>query len=218
MQNRQIKRAHGASKNSRRRHAVNLLLVGSDGAFASDASRKFLDDLHLHVVARASDLSDAAACLSSGAIDLLLLSNEFSEERLSLFARALRCRGFVGLMLQSADSPGIVPQPAEIEANEIRAGDFAVDLSTRQIWLRGVEVPCTPKEFALLTFLCKHPEEPLSYRTLLAAVWGNPANSSHALRVLIRSIRAKIESTTSPRYIVTMHRLGYRFCPSPKLQ
>jgi len=194
---------------------VNLLLVGSEDAFKNDASRRFLDGLHAQVVARASDLSDAAACLDSGTIDLLLLSNEFREEKLSVFARDVRCRGFAGLMLQSADSPAEIPELEPSKSNAIHVGDFAVDLSTRQFWLRGVETPCTPKEFELLTFLCRHPEEPLSHKTLLAAVWGNPSASPHMLRVLIRSLRVRIESAAAPRYIVTQRQFGYRFDPSP---
>ncbi len=195
---------------------MNLLLVGSEGAFKSHVAERFLDRLHLQVIARASTLSEAVTWLESGAIDVFLLSNEFREENLSLFARDARCRGFAGLILRSADTPEGICDVESHETNTIRIGDFVIDISSRQFWVCGVEIPCTPKEFELLRFFCGHPEKPLSHKTLLTALWGNPGASPHILRVLIRAVRAKIETTAPPRYIVTQRQVGYRFIPSPQ--
>lgn len=195
---------------------MNLLLVGSEGAFKSDAAERFLDRLHLQVIARASTLSEAFACLESGTIDLFLLSSEFREEKLSLFARDARCRGFSGLILRSADTSEGISDAEAHELNMIRIGDFALDASSRQFWIHGIEIACTPKEFELLRFFCRHPEKPLSHESLLTAIWGNRSGSPHILRVLVRALRAKIESTVPPRYIVTQRQFGYRFIPSPQ--
>jgi DNA-binding winged helix-turn-helix (wHTH) protein len=207
------KSAYGASRRSRRPPPMNLLLVGSESAFKSDAAERLLDGLHLHVIARASTLSEAFSCLESGTIDLFLLSSEFREEKLSLFARDVRCHGFSGLILRSADTPEGV---SAVDSSTIRSGDFVIDLSSHQFWIRGVETPCTRKEFELLKFLCRHPGELLSRETLLGVLWRNSAASPHNLRVLIRAVRAKIETTIPPRYIVTQRGLGYRFIPSPQ--
>jgi DNA-binding winged helix-turn-helix (wHTH) protein len=193
---------------------MNLLLVGSEEAFRSYAAERFLDGLHLHVVARASTLAEAAACLDSGMIDLFLLSSEFQEEWLSLFARDARCRGFSGLILRAADMPRALSESDSHELNTMRIGDFVIDIATRQIWVRGIEISCTPKEFELLRFFCRNPERPISHKALLQALWGNPAASPHILRVLVRALRAKIETTIRPRYIVTKRQFGYRFIPS----
>jgi len=196
---------------------MNLLLVGSESAFKGDAAKSFLERTHLNVIARASTLSEAVACLELGSIDLFLLSSEFREEKLSLFTRDARCRGFAGLILRSADPPEAALDALPHESHIIRAGDFELDTSSRQFWVRGVETTCTPKEFELMRFLCLHPERPLSHKTLLTAIWGISDASPHILRVLVRAVRAKIETTGPPRYIVTHHQFGYRFIPSPGL-
>jgi hypothetical protein len=43
---------------------MNQLLVGSESAFKGGAAERFLDRIHLHVVARAASLSEAATCWS----------------------------------------------------------------------------------------------------------------------------------------------------------
>lgn len=216
MQTHSTKRALPASPRPRRGHRMNLLLVGSEVAFKSEAAKRFLDGLHLHVVARASTLSEAAACLESGTIDLFLLSSEFREERLSLFANDARCRGFSGLILRSADMPQLLSEAELQEMNTMHIGDFVIDASSHQVWVRGIEISCTPKEFELLRFFCRNPERPISHKTLLQALWGNSTASPHILRVLVRAVRAKIETSMRPRYIVTKRQFGYRFIPSPQ--
>jgi DNA-binding winged helix-turn-helix (wHTH) protein len=195
---------------------MNLLLVGSELAFKSDAAERFLDGPHLHVIARASTLSEAAACLESGTIDLFLLSSEFRGGPISLFASDARCRGFSGLILRSADIPQLLSDAESHEMNSMRIGDFMIDVLSRQVWVRGVEILCTPKEFELLRFFCRNPERPIGHKTLLQALWGNPTASPHILRVLVRAVRSKIETSLRPRYIVTKRQFGYQFIPSPQ--
>jgi DNA-binding response OmpR family regulator len=45
--------------------------------------------------------------------------------------------------------------------------------------------------------------------------WRNPTARVGSLRVLVGTLRAKIEATGTPRYVITERSLGYRFNPSP---
>lgn len=117
---------------------------------------------------------------------------------------------------------GEVPAKAisGIEVSEkrvIHAGDFVIDVPQHRAWVRGAEVPFSPTEFKLLAFFSEHPEELLKHESLLGLISGNPAAARESLRVLIRALRAKIETTEPPRYIVTQRNLGYRFVPSPSI-
>jgi two-component system KDP operon response regulator KdpE len=103
----------------------------------------------------------------------------------------------------------------EPESLVIKAGDFNVDLETRQVTVAGREVHLTPKEFDLLVYFVKHSGKVLTHRTLLAAIWGgNYVEQNEYLRVFVGNLRKKLEPNPStPRYILTEPWIGYRFNP-----
>jgi two-component system KDP operon response regulator KdpE len=103
----------------------------------------------------------------------------------------------------------------ETEPALLEAGDFRVDLESRNVAVSGREVHLTPKEFDLLTYFMKNTGKVLTHRTLLAAVWGaNYVEQNEYLRVFIGNLRKKIETEPSgTRYILTEPWVGYRFEP-----
>jgi DNA-binding response OmpR family regulator len=106
--------------------------------------------------------------------------------------------------------------PDETQGIEpIRVGDFVVDISMHRVWIRGVEIHLTPTQFELLTIFTKHPGELVRSTTLFEMFCRDSTVKRDALRVLICGLRAKIEQSGAPRYIVTERNFGYRFIPSP---
>ncbi len=97
----------------------------------------------------------------------------------------------------------------------MEAGDFRIDLESRNVAVRGRDVHLTPKEFDLLTYFMKHAGKVLTHRTLLAALWGgNYVEQNEYLRVFVGNLRKKIEADAAgPRYILTEPWVGYRFDP-----
>jgi two-component system KDP operon response regulator KdpE len=75
-----------------------------------------------------------------------------------------------------------------------------------------VESACAPKEFNLLGYLVSHPNQVLSDRELLQAVWGPESGTEYErLRVVVNQLRKKIEPTPSrPVILVTVARVGYQ--------
>ncbi|MGH9178855.1 MAG: response regulator transcription factor, partial [Acidimicrobiales bacterium] len=59
----------------------------------------------------------------------------------------------------------------EVEAT-LAVGDIEVDLARHRVLLSGAEVELTPKEFAFLAALARHPGRVLTHRMLLREVWG----------------------------------------------
>jgi DNA-binding winged helix-turn-helix (wHTH) protein len=216
MKAQQTKHGYGASGRSRRSQPMNLLLVGSEEVSKRDDVERMCQSDRFEVLARSSSLLEALACLDSRAIDLVLLSREYRFEELTLFALDARRRGFAGLIWHTVDAPETTAVVEPQDNSPIQAGDFFIEIVSHRVWIRGVETQCSPMEFKLLKFLCRHPEELLSHRTLLESLWGNPKNSAHNLRILICGLRAKVETTASPRYIVSLRSFGYRFIPSPQ--
>lgn len=105
------------------------------------------------------------------------------------------------------------PAATTREVQEIKLGDFHIDLEARTIIVRGQEVHLTPKEYELLIYLIQHPGKVLTHRALLGAVWGGDyTEQTEYLRVFVGQLRKKIEADpTKPRYILTEPWIGYRF-------
>lgn len=103
----------------------------------------------------------------------------------------------------------------EKTATVLEVGDFSMDFAAHKVLVERNEIHLTPKEFDLLAFLLKNPEKVLTHQILLQKVWGSYyAESPEALRVLVGSLRKKIEKDFSkPRYLQTEPWIGYRFIP-----
>ena len=94
----------------------------------------------------------------------------------------------------------------------VRIGGLEIDLLARRVRRDGRDVHLTPKEYAVLVELAKHPGRVLTHGQLLRAVWG-PAHESHVeyLRVTARGLRTKIEPDASrPTIVRTEPGVGYR--------
>jgi len=107
------------------------------------------------------------------------------------------------------------PPTNENTETQLEAGDFRIDLESRNVKVRGREVRLTPKEFDLLSYFMKHAGKVLTHRTLLAAIWGgNYVEQDQYLRVFVGNLRKKLETDGSDRrYLVTEPWVGYRFDP-----
>jgi two-component system sensor histidine kinase KdpD len=102
------------------------------------------------------------------------------------------------------------------EQQPIEAAGVSIDLFRRAVCRDGVEVHLTPKEYAVLAELAKHPGRVLTHGHLLRAGWG-PAQESQTeyLRVAIRALRQKLEPDPArPRLILNEPAVGYRLAIS----
>jgi DNA-binding response OmpR family regulator len=92
-------------------------------------------------------------------------------------------------------------------------GDIQINARTQEVSVSGRFVKLTPTEFALLQHLMVNYDQVLGSSDLIANVWGYDAEGNEELvRVTISRLRRKIEpDPSSPRYIVTVPGVGYRF-------
>lgn len=106
-----------------------------------------------------------------------------------------------------------IPERGDDEAEEMEEGDFKIDPSTREVFIRGEEIHLTPKEFDLLVFLFRNRSRVVTHRSILTAIWGgNFTEQTEYLRVFVGQLRKKIElDAAAPRYILTEPWVGYRF-------
>ncbi len=92
-------------------------------------------------------------------------------------------------------------------------GFLKVDLQRRHVHVNGIKIHLTPTEFKLLVILMENAGRVVTQRDLLEQVWGHEyVDDVYYPRVYIAQLRHKIEpDSSSPTYIQTEHRIGYRF-------
>lgn len=94
----------------------------------------------------------------------------------------------------------------------LEADGVTIDLLRRAVFREGKPVRLSPKEYAVLAELAKHPGRVLSHAHLLRTAWG-PAQEKQIdyLRVAVRGLRQKLERDASqPRLITNEPAVGYR--------
>lgn len=92
-------------------------------------------------------------------------------------------------------------------------GYLRVDLHRRQVYVQGKKLHLTPTEFKLLVVLMENAGKVVNQRDLLEQVWGQEyVDDVYYPRVYVSQLRRKLEADpTNPLYILTEHRIGYRF-------
>ena len=91
-------------------------------------------------------------------------------------------------------------------------GEFYLDASNRIIERNGQRLALAVREFDLLAFLLKHPDQAFSREQLLREVWRWDFGDLSTVTVHVRRVREKIEDDpTRPRRLSTVWGIGYRF-------
>jgi len=98
-------------------------------------------------------------------------------------------------------------------AEVLRVADLQVDLPRMRVSVAGRTVDLTPTEFRLLATLVREPGRVFTRSQLLDAVHGAAFESyGRAIDAHVKNIRRKIEPKAGrPRYLLTVHGVGYRF-------
>jgi two-component system, OmpR family, alkaline phosphatase synthesis response regulator PhoP len=91
--------------------------------------------------------------------------------------------------------------------------DLVIDVSRRQVWVRGEQVDLTTTEFGILSLLAAHPGWVYSRQQIMQQLWdGDFYGDARSADVHIQRIRKKIESDPkAPHYIQTVRGIGYKF-------
>jgi two-component system KDP operon response regulator KdpE len=147
----------------------------------------------LLVVSARDETQEKVAALDLGADDYVTKPFD-TDEVLARLRRALR---------QHIGASG---------GEAIRIGGLEIDLLARRVRRNGEDIHLTPKEYAVLAELAKHPGRVITHGQLLRAVWG-PAHGEHVeyLRVTARGLRTKVEPDASrPTIVKTEPGVGYR--------
>jgi two-component system alkaline phosphatase synthesis response regulator PhoP len=104
------------------------------------------------------------------------------------------------------------------EGGMLRAGSLTIDLQRRGVRVGDTPVELTATEFDLLAILAREPGRPFSRAQLIEQVYDvSYAGFDRTIDAHIKNLRRKIEpDPRSPRYILTIYGVGYKFAESPE--
>ncbi len=137
--------------------------------------------------------NDKELGLDSGADDYL--TKPFSVKELSARIRA------------------VLRRPHTTVANILQIKDLTLDTVKHTLTRGYEEINLLPKEFALLEFFMRHPDEIFSSDALLDRVWHSDSEATpDAVRTCLKRLRKRIDKEASENlsYIQTVPKLGYK--------
>jgi DNA-binding response OmpR family regulator len=92
----------------------------------------------------------------------------------------------------------------------LRIADLEVDTARRVVRRGGASIGLRPKEYALLEFLMRHSDRPLTKTLIIEHVWDIHFDSiSNVVEVHINALRTKIDRGFTPPLIHTVRGVGY---------
>jgi two-component system, OmpR family, response regulator RegX3 len=106
-------------------------------------------------------------------------------------------------------------EPETLTVSTVEAGPVRLDAERHVVTVNGGPVQLPLKEFELLEFLLRNSGRVLTRMQLIDRIWGSDyVGDTKTLDVHVKRLRAKIEpDPASPRHIVTVRGLGYKFEP-----
>jgi DNA-binding response OmpR family regulator len=170
---------------------LDLSLPGKDGLEILDAIRARMPELPVIALTARAAVEQRVQGLDRGANDYV--TKPFSFEELLARVRAqLRA-------------------PGQRESSVLEAADIRMDLRTRRVERDGHEVQLTAREFEVLAYLMRHPDQVLSREQILNAVWGFDFEpGTKVLEVYVGYLRRKLGQAGRPDPIETVRNVGYR--------
>ena len=173
---------------------IDWMLPGRDGPSICRTLRNSRKTIPILMLTARSQVEDRVLGLESGADDYLIKPFDFSE----LIARIHS--------LSRRYSPG------SIDPSEIRAGSIVMDTKAHSIRRKEKNIELTKREWDLLEFFLRHPDQTLSRNEILDYVWTNENNvQTEMVDVYISYLRQKITVKGMRDPIQTVRGFGYMF-------
>ena len=109
----------------------------------------------------------------------------------------------------------VLRRAAPEDTRVLAFADVEVDLTRRVVSKQGKELRMTRAEYNLLTFFLQNPDRALTREVILNSVWGYDwFPNTRTVDAHVVRLRQKLEpDPASPRHLLTVHGVGYRFMP-----
>lgn len=170
---------------------LDLMLPSMDGHEICKQVRAWNITIPILVLTARAETDTKVELLLSGADDYLVKPFSFAE--LTARIRALLRR------------------PVESLPETLKVGDLELNAVERRVTRSGEEIPLTLKEFGLLEYFMRHPNQVVNREDLLSHLWDfNYAGFSNVVDVHVKNLRRKIGEGNSGTVLETVRGIGYR--------
>ncbi|MDO5390699.1 MAG: response regulator transcription factor [Eubacteriales bacterium] len=183
---------------------LDVMMPGISGYKTCEEIRKRSNVPVLFLTAKDQE-SDKLLGLMSGGDDYLV--KPFSYAELFVRVKALLRRHLI------YDKAGEKVEPKKYD-EWIEAKNIRINTQNNCIYVNGIEISLTEKEYSILLLFMKNPGKIFSVQNLYESVWEVPYlySSGNTVMVHIRRLRKKIEEDPqNPKLIVSVWGKGYRF-------
>jgi DNA-binding response OmpR family regulator len=168
---------------------LDLMLPGRSGLQVLRDIRARKPSLPVLILTARDSVEARVAGLDSGADDYM--SKPFALAELTARLRALLRRG----------------SPREVR---LRVADLEMDTIRRTVTRAGRPIDLKPKEYALLEFLMRNSDRPVTRSLIIEHVWDIHFDSvSNVVEVHVNALRSKIDRGFSPALLQTVRGVGY---------
>ncbi len=150
------------------------------------------------------DTDDLVQGLSDGADDYVM--KPFTPQELMARIQAL---------LRRVESKWLESSEKKKPKGLVTYGDLEIDHETLRVFRKDKEITLTHTEGALLAVFLENVGEPVTREVLSDKIWGDKEISTDRLvDIQVSRLRIKLEEDiSSPRYIRTVRKVGYKFAP-----
>jgi two-component system, OmpR family, response regulator len=170
---------------------LDVMLPGRDGMAVLRAIRHSKPELPVIMLTARDAVEDKVAGLDAGATDYV--TKPFSFDELTARVRAHLRR------------------PTATDSTALAAAGIEMDLLSREVRFDDRSVRLSAREFDLLAYFMRHPNQVLSREQILSAVWGYDFDPrTNVVEVYVGYLRRKLGAGQRPAPIETMRSVGYR--------
>lgn len=179
---------------------LDIMMPGVDGITVCKELRKQSSEIGIIMLTAKTQEMDKITGLMGGADDYV--TKPFSPSELVARVDAVYRR--VALAQMRSENKF---------KEELRSGDFILNMRNRTLLKRGELVELTQVEFQIMEYFFSNPSTALSRTDILNHVWGKDyVGEEKIVDVNIRRLRMKVEDKPSiPKHILTVWGLGYRW-------
>ncbi len=101
-------------------------------------------------------------------------------------------------------------RPRQLTARVLRVADLELDLDARQVTRAGEAIELTPKEYAVLEYLMRHPGRVMTRTLITEYAWDYHFDpGTNIVDVVINRLRKKIDASWPQKLVHTVRGVGY---------
>jgi len=101
-------------------------------------------------------------------------------------------------------------RPKQLSSPRLVVGDLELDMGSREVYRAGRAIELTPKEYAVLEYLMRHPGRVMSRTLITEYAWDYHFDpGTNIVDVVINRLRKKVDSGAEKKLLHTVRGVGY---------